>query len=496
MANNNIHAQTEAYLQASGQAFQLLQQLVAGLPDAAVNGNLRAACTAHMDQLQQDAVALGQAHGLARVRVQQGGQSPPMTRVFTGEIGANAVLEVPPPRQYRLDNFEGDYKEPEKCLDWLARAMIVARELRLAPACLGNFMQRHCIGPAGTCVREALERGQDIHGIVRALEVQFAGLQDPISATRDCQNIVRREGETIAQFCARIKYLANMATRQRPNPIEAAGTLAMDTFMMSVGIYMRQYIQQKGDLRLATGQAPLEWGEVIQLASQHETERNATLRHQRQQRQQTPRSGSGAFWVEEATPGTEGEVIVQQPTAECEEEREDEQEGVHLIRDPNRGARGPTRGRGTPRGGYRGGLQGQGPFRALIWRAGPPAPQGQQPQVQWAQPAPAPQGVPNEPSWVTNEGGTERANHVEEVPEDEIFYIPDAQGNVHRMDIKTLGVQPGECCKCGLKGHRAFGPTSQSCPLRAQPLTTRCPKCQKGGHHPTVCPNRCEVPKN
>ena len=480
--NANIHAETEEFLEGARNVFQFLEEWTAAIPAAeGLQGARRQAFLHTLAQTRQHAEQLQQVHVQARDLVRMGEESPPMTRVFGGDLTVNAVQELPPPRVYRLENFEGNYNEPTKCLDWLARAMNTARELRLDPQCVRSFLQRHCVGEAGTFVRDAVDLGQDVHGIIRTLEVQFAGLQDPISAARECQNVVRREEETMAQFCSRIKYLANMACRCKPNPAEAAATLAMDTFLTVSGIAVRQHVRQKNDMRLATGRPPLGWGEAVMLASQFEAERKAMIRQQKLQRQAAPRNGSAMYWVSEGSPAIDGnEDTNSLEEIECVE---GEEPTVNYLRDPNRERRPFYRGRGTPRGSYRPNYQ-RGNGRP------PPAPR---PTEQH----PGGAGYRPRASWVQNaETPAQDIRYIDEEIGENILYLNDGKGNVRRIDIKTLGVSPGECCKCGKPGHSAFGNDSHLCSLRQQPLTSKCVKCQKGGHHPSICPNVNEVPKN
>ena len=58
------------------------------------------------------------------------------------------------------------------------------------------------------------------------------------------------------------------------------------------------------------------------------------------------------------------------------------------------------------------------------------------------------------------------------------------------IPLRQLNVQPGECMRCGLEGHRAFGEGSDQCPLAGKPLTTACPACTKGGHFAADCPRK------
>ena len=58
------------------------------------------------------------------------------------------------------------------------------------------------------------------------------------------------------------------------------------------------------------------------------------------------------------------------------------------------------------------------------------------------------------------------------------------------IPLRLLNVQPGECMRCGLEGHRAFGEGSDQCPLAGKPLTTACPACTKGGHFAADCPRK------
>ena len=57
--------------------------------------------------------------------------------------------------------------------------------------------------------------------------------------------------------------------------------------------------------------------------------------------------------------------------------------------------------------------------------------------------------------------------------------------DTHKIDIKSLGITRGtQCYKCGLDGHKM---RSSSCPLHSFTLTSRCPKCNCGGHTSMAC---------
>ena len=60
-----------------------------------------------------------------------------------------------------------------------------------------------------------------------------------------------------------------------------------------------------------------------------------------------------------------------------------------------------------------------------------------------------------------------------------------------RYSPAHFGVKLGECYKCGMKGHRYRGPTSDRCPLRKFDLEMhKCSRCKKGGHKAETCVNR------
>ena len=91
-----------------------------------------------------------------------------------------------------------------------------------------------------------------------------------------------------------------------------------------------------------------------------------------------------------------------------------------------------------------------------------------------------------------NESTDEEANDeiesdvVSEYEDACIYNIKTSKG-VKRVFTGSLGVSYGECLKCGSPDHFMKGEGSERCPYKKDPLTSKCTKCGKGGHHAFKC---------
>ena len=74
--------------------------------------------------------------------------------------------------------------------------------------------------------------------------------------------------------------------------------------------------------------------------------------------------------------------------------------------------------------------------------------------------------------------------------DDTVFVVKTADGRGARIYSAELNVEKDACFKCGRQGHKMYGPGSEFCPYKNEPLQSRCTTCNCGGHRPDICKSK------
>jgi hypothetical protein len=203
----------------------------------------------------------------------------PMTTVYE-ETADMDIDQLPEMRTYRLEDFKGDREKCEKeaytCLDWLTRVLTIAENNQLTHQAALRLIGQHAIQDAGRTVRNALRDGKGLLEVILELEVNYSGLRHPDLALEDCRRMVRREKETLRAFGERVRHLAEMATRNRPMPADAARELAKDSFMAALEPSVKLELKARMAARSRMGEPPPDFNTFMAEAHQIDDERTTS----------------------------------------------------------------------------------------------------------------------------------------------------------------------------------------------------------------------------
>ena len=353
-------------------------------------------------------------------------QNEAITPIVTRVKLDGTVNAMPDLRQYKMPDFTGVVGETTVCLNWLSRLMRMAEEENLTQAAARKLLERHSTGKASDLITEAIRLDTPLITLIRTLEVRFASLSHPDQARETCNNLTRNKGETIGELAARIHRHAFMACRlDKHTRAENEQALSRDNFLRCLYPDVRSTLQQTISTRAFSGLPSMTLTDLIAEAEKIEVNQKAFRRN-----------GNGASASAVA-------FHVAQDDSDHYWER------VNYVRDDrHRSNAGNNRRDGN-------GRQGRSRERPSNGSSNPrpPTPYGRS---------------------QSRSPGRDRARS--------------ASGNRRTIDLAALNVQPGQCAKCGLQGHRF---TSTECPLYlVNIMQSPCTSCKTGGHLPLCCPAR------
>lgn len=418
------------------------------------------------------------------------------------------------PKVERFTGSEKAHKLSSDCRVFLEAVMEVSLQHHLTENATKRLMKMLSGGNAAVMIGDMIRRHSPLEEIVRQMEVMYAGLKDPDSAQRECQGIVRIPGETLPALGERIKHLAFMASRLKPEPMQAGEILGKDTFLNCLIPSVRMEMKNRDRQRLLSGFAQFSFNELMEDSRQAEQERQFAREIYRSKGgiTTTPAIPSAIAASQQSTINMVANSEEWNPQAHDEQELDeeegdqfqDEQGNVFYIPNQNNGRRFnyPNRGRG------------RGRFQRPYWTPGNGRSYGDTTQVNAdnipQEPKAGPTMTKQAPTPLTQipKAKPAQINQIMEPPyeftPDELQAITDEGYSVAngvllvqagagrgfiRYDPRRLCVNFDECMKCGQKGHRAFGGDGTQCPLNNFPLTTvPCPACNKGGHLASNCP--------
>lgn len=449
-----------------------------GAAQQAAQQRLITACT----DAHTTTTAVAQLADRGRQRVSET-TNPLMTTLpdFTIALVAPAVYldDLPDKRNIRLPKpFTGGSspsEAPVECRAHLAAIMDIARTNRLSEEGTKKLVKLNVGNDLALMVGEMMEAGASLEAIIRKIEVMYGGLKTPEQAQMECNRASRYPSETLMALGRRIKHLAYMATRMKPDKREAAEALGKETFLATISFDLRQKLKSLDDKKLALGQIAMDYETLIseakRLDDENKTEMlvaktrgsvSSTIRVVQNQEEYFEEEPQGEEGIEEVEYGPDGNIL-------------------RIFRRPGFSGTRPYQSRG--------GRFQRRSFPYANRRGG-----GQLPPFNYP-----PKGIRQVSDQTEGEYGYEEdeLQDLERADVDVVgscLYIPAGRGNGKdyiKVDPRELNVTPDQCLKCGLTGHRAFGRQSEKCPLKNQPIVTKpCSLCNKGAHVAAVCPRK------
>ena len=424
------------------------------------------------DALQEAPAVIGTARAVITDQANNRAEAlklTPMT-IICAQDADHDQNEVPEMRMYRLEDFKGDREKCTKdsyvCLDWLNRVMRLGDTRNLTHNAITRLIQLHATHEAGRTVRNAVADGKTLTQIVVDLEVNYSGLMLPDLALEKCKSMQRRDSEHIRAFGERIRLMAEMATRNRPNMQAASLELARDSFFVALRPSLKNELQAKLTDRRRQGEGDPSFTEIVNEAHGIDEIRSTSEKNFRARK-----NGNGGTVNRTAL---DDEAFSHNPewsNDDLDDDEDDDEDNLQeALRLVNRFT-SKKRGTGYTRGNFRGRGRGTTTQANTTGRS------------------------------QTYTGRTLAANEFEELDDSGEFltlhYVKtDAKGG-QRLRVSDLNVLPHECARCGIAGHRTVGPDANKCPLRmyitqAEP----CRACNKGGHDAKVCPRKPNLEKN
>jgi hypothetical protein len=371
---------------------------------------------------------------------------------------------LPGARDYKIDTFTGAAGDKVDCLTFLRQICDQATASGLSRLGTKRLISRHTTGEASQIVQFALKDNADLEEVCRRLETRFAGLVHPEVAMVKCQNATRQANETLTALGQRIRAMAQMATRDKPNAQQQLAeevALAHRVFKGLLPPQVRQAMDAKENIRLQSGKPAWDYTAYVNMAADVETQ--VTIYRQRPAAQQTGSAGGSqragtTFLVD---PGVDTPVYDSIQESQALQEAQNNKQAAEL---PQTDLGMILRVVGDLKNSIHGVRQevqevdrrARSRERRSAGRRG------------------------NTPS-----GDRKRSPH------------PGSRGNsLNRIHPADVNVRPDECMKCGIEGH--LSRDKDLCPLASFTLTDKpCPRCKKGGHVEKVCMRfDKDLPKN
>jgi hypothetical protein len=475
-------AQAQSAVDTSNIWSQILNNATDQQADAFPGGRAAIAqLAAHYAQLRVGGAAAVTYLTAKEQRAADAAKLTPLTELYE----AGTVDDLPAPRDYKLKNFSGEPADGGKgstnmvshTLAWLITLNEVVIERDLSPVGALKLLLRHTEDGAKIHVTARLKRTQNgtYKDAVVILETEYAALIHPDRARSALPQVHREHGETMGKLGIRIRHLATMATRNEINDTvreRDLESLSVHTLMGTLPPKVKQPLQAVIDARALHGFEPFSFHELVRQAGEKETQ---LLTDHALYKQRTGRDGHRIF-----------RAAAQDDDSASEDSNDDDDvEGILQVQYNNSRGRRDQDSRDQRR------RQDRRP------RSSPNNTQGFNGYA---------------PTKSHDTGAKPKPFKVQQVSEDAVSTADavyaaeptydEETGELHGVMMVTnvhpgrYNVQSGECIKCGVTGHRAFGPQAAKCLLRAHPLTEQpCSYCKKGGHRSQHCP-RMNVRKN
>ena len=393
---------------------------------------------------------------------------------------------------HNITLFRGESDDPAEVTRWLGKVFAVAKANAVTFEAAKQLLVQGSDGKAGDLIAQQIDEGKTLPELVQLLEMKYGALCSKEEARVKCNNMPRKDGETLSSFLYRLRHMARIACRYEDDEDARRAqveVLVVNNIRRVLPTSVRAALEERTVSRYRSGLPDFTADEL-----EHEC---MTLEQNRLERRKDIKahSVSGkhkvARYVNAATQYPEEELSEPELSSPEASESEGEDEGtIFLAQQVQREVKKFTsRGlRPDIKKAYK------GAFRKFNERFQKPTnPRGYKPRNvgEVAQyPGQGPRQGQNNPGRAQYQPYQRAPQNQEHTP-----YPRGPQGPPKTMDpgvssrIKELlelaNCDRGQCIQCGAEGHHRG---HDKCPLRGKPLVDKpCVVCGHGLHAADDC---------
>ena len=388
--------------------------------------------------------------------------------------------------------FDGTKEDPVEVTRWLSKVFSVASSQELTFDAAKRLLLQASTGIAGDYLEQICDEGRTLPEVVQLMEMRFGLLCSKEEARVNCNNMKRKESETLAAFLYRLKHMARIACRYeddedtRREQIEA---LVVNNIRRVLPPSVKAALEERILNRHRSGLPELTADEL-------ELECMTLERKRLERRQEVkalstyPKREKGARYVNAVSEVEQEELSEPEPSSpEVSDDESEEETVVYLAQQIQREVKKFTDRGMKPdvRKAYK------GAFRKFNERFQKPVQRGYRPRqvgevAQYQPPGPR-QGFPQQPRapYPQYQRGPPRPDFhpLPRQPAGPPRVLDRAVGN--RVDelLELARCERGQCIQCGMDGHHRG---QDACPLRGRNLVDKpCVACGHGLHSADDC---------
>ncbi len=151
----------------------------------------------------------------------------PLSRVPAAEWGV--AVNIANIRMHNVPNFSGSSADTLDVVRWIGRIMILGEAHTLTFGAAINLMVQASSGGAADYIEQMRAEGKTFAQIIQHLEMRYGDLCTPQEARVKCNNMPRKERESLPDFIDRLRTMARMTCRLEAD--DAARLAQIDTLV-------------------------------------------------------------------------------------------------------------------------------------------------------------------------------------------------------------------------------------------------------------------------
>ena len=183
-------------------SLQLIHALGASVPDAGKP------IVARIAAQQRQLLAASNA---SQAREQATRELRPITRIPARDYGN--VANTADVKLYNVPTFTGTSSDTLDVVRWLSRVLTIAQGKALTFNATINLLIQGSTGSAADYIEQMREEGKSLAQVIQQLEMRYGDLCTPEEARVKCNNMPRKDKETLSEFIDRLRLMARMACR-------------------------------------------------------------------------------------------------------------------------------------------------------------------------------------------------------------------------------------------------------------------------------------------